>query len=131
MATIVYPALFSPDPSGGFVVTFPDFVSCNTQGENEADALLMAKDVLALYVDTLCANGLPVPPPSPLHALKPAPGCYVTLVDADPERYAAERRNRAIRRTVSIPQWMDERAAQDHVSLSKVLQAALAEQFAK
>ena len=43
-----YPAIFTPEEDGGFSVVFPDLESCYTCGDNMADALIMAEDVLAL-----------------------------------------------------------------------------------
>ncbi|MDR0896990.1 MAG: type II toxin-antitoxin system HicB family antitoxin [Oscillospiraceae bacterium] len=126
---VIYPAHFHPNEDASITVQFPDLPGCITEGKNEANALFMARDALALYIDTLRMCGEPVPPPSPAQSVPPEVGSCLVFIDADPEIYARERRNRAIRRTVSIPQWMDERAASEHISLSKVLQAALAAQF--
>ena len=47
MSKYVYPAVLTPE-KGGYFVNFPDIESCYTQGDDLADALEMAKDVLAL-----------------------------------------------------------------------------------
>lgn len=58
-----YPATFTPD-TGGFVVTFRDIPEAITQGDNEADAIDMAKDVLLSSVEFYFAAKREVPMPS-------------------------------------------------------------------
>jgi antitoxin HicB len=65
---MLYPAQFLPD-TGGFVVTFRDIPEAITQGDDEAEAVMMAKDVLLLSMEVYFDNKRPVPLPS-----APAPG---------------------------------------------------------
>lgn len=58
-----YPAHFLPD-TGGFVVTFRDIPEAITQGDDEADAVDMAKDVLLSSMDVYFEDQRPVPLPS-------------------------------------------------------------------
>lgn len=58
-----YPATLTPD-NGGFVVTFRDIPEAITQGDDEADALAMAKDALVTAMDFYFEDRRPVPPPS-------------------------------------------------------------------
>ena len=58
-----YPATFTPD-TGGFVVTFRDIPEAITQGDDEADALAMAKDVLLSAMEVYFDEKRQVPPPS-------------------------------------------------------------------
>lgn len=58
-----YPATFTPE-TGGFVVTFRDIPEAITQGDDEADALEMARDVLLSAMDFYFEDKRPVPPPS-------------------------------------------------------------------
>lgn len=58
-----YPVMLTPQPEGGFVVTFPDVPEAITQGEDEYESLLYAVDALetalSLYVDQ--RKSLPLP----------------------------------------------------------------------
>ncbi len=58
-----YPAHFWPD-TGGYVVTFRDIPEAITQGDNEAEAIEMAKDVLLSAIDVYVDSKRPVPMPS-------------------------------------------------------------------
>ena len=57
-----YTILLHPDPEeGGYTVTVPALEGCVTQGETLEEAIAMAKDAIHLYIETLIAEGLPVP----------------------------------------------------------------------
>ena len=62
--TMKYPATFTPDVDGGFVVTFHDIPETITQGEDEADAMFMARDVLREAMGVYFDEKRPVPMPS-------------------------------------------------------------------
>lgn len=62
-----YPARFEPDhEAGGYVVTFRDIPEAITQGDDEAEAMAMAEDVLMSSMDFYLDDKRPVPPPSAL-----------------------------------------------------------------
>ena len=125
----VYPAIFHPNEDGSITVTFPDLPGCTTEGKDLPDALRMARDCLALFLDTQDELGIDTAPPSATGSIIPEAGEYVTLIDADPEVYRRKRLSKAVKRTLSIPEWMDTAANQAGLSLSKVLQDALNDRF--
>lgn len=128
---VIYPALFKPHDDGSITVTFPDLPGCITEGKSIGNALYMARDALALWTDTTKMIGGDIPAPSAIGDIKAGAGEFVSLIDADPTKYERERKNKAVKRTVSLPAWMDENATKEHLSLSKVLQEALEERFAE
>ncbi len=57
-----YTIILHPDmDEGGYTVTVPALSGCVTQGETLEEAIAMAKDAIRLYIDTLIADGEPVP----------------------------------------------------------------------
>ncbi len=57
-----YTIILDPDPEeGGYTVTVPALPGCVTQGETIEEAIAMAKDAIHLYIETLIADGEPVP----------------------------------------------------------------------
>jgi predicted RNase H-like HicB family nuclease len=57
-----YTIILHPDPEeGGYTVTVPALPGCVTQGETLEEAITMAKDAIRLHVETLIAEGEPVP----------------------------------------------------------------------
>lgn len=124
MAEYVYPAIFHPNADdGSYTITFPDLPGCITEGKSIGNALYMAQDALRVWLQFTLDEKAPVPSPSDMEQVRPAPGEFVNLVRAD------VRDNRAVRRTVSIPQWMDEQVSAAGISLSRVLQDALKERL--
>jgi antitoxin HicB len=57
----IYPALFHPEPDGGFLVTFPDVPEAITQGDDLADARASASDALGLALRGYLVHGRPLP----------------------------------------------------------------------
>ena len=120
-----YPALLIPE-EGLYNVVFPDLPDCYTCGDDAADAAFMASDALSGYLAHCEARGeKPKAPSEPEKTVVPA-GALLTMVVADTEAYRRKVNNRAVRKTLTIPAWMNEEAQARHLNFSKVLQDALA-----
>lgn len=61
MTQRTYRILMTREPEGGFTVNVPALPGCVTFGENIDHAMEMAKEAIALYVETLQAEGDAVP----------------------------------------------------------------------
>jgi antitoxin HicB len=62
MSEYTYTIILEPDPDeGGYTVTVPALPGCVTQGETIEEAIVMAKDAIRLFIETLMAEGEPVP----------------------------------------------------------------------
>ena len=82
MAKYVYPAIFTPE-NEGYSVTFPDINACFTQGEDMADALDAAADVLCLSLYNMEENGKEIPTASDIKAIQTEGDAFVSLVSCD------------------------------------------------
>lgn len=109
-----------------FIATCPDF-NIDTQGRDVADAIEMARDAISLCGITKQDMGQATPKPGEM----PTAGSneIVTLVVVDFDAYRRAQETRAVRKTVSIPAWMNDKAAEQGLSLSRVLQDALTDQL--
>ena len=123
MAKYVYPAVFHPNEDGSFTILFPDLPGCISEGKSLENALYMAGDALTQWAAYLTGKKESLPAPSEMQAIHCENGEFVNLIRAD------VRDDRAVRRTVSIPKWMDDRASEIGLSLSRVLQDALKEKL--
>ena len=121
----VYPAIFTPEEEGGYSVLFPDVPSCYTQGKDLADAMFMAEDVLALMLYGLEDEGKPIPDPTPLSEIATSGNEVATLVKADTMEYRKMFNSKAVKKTLTIPGWLNEQAEKANVNFSKLLQDAL------
>lgn len=62
MSEYQYTIILDPDlEEGGYTVTVPALPGCVTQGETIEEAIAMAKDAIRLYIETLLADGQPIP----------------------------------------------------------------------
>ncbi|MBK7382420.1 MAG: type II toxin-antitoxin system HicB family antitoxin [Flavobacteriales bacterium] len=61
MSQLTYRILMTREPEGGFTVNVPALPGCVTFGETIEHAMAMAKEAIELYVETLQAEGEPVP----------------------------------------------------------------------
>jgi antitoxin HicB len=120
----VFPAIFVED-EGSIAVEFPDLKNCFTQGENMVDALEMASDVLSAKLVFMEDNGETIPAPTPIDQLSLEHGEYSTLVMADTLAYRKANSTKSVKKTLTIPSWLNEAAEKQSVNFSQVLQEAL------
>ena len=120
---MVYPVVFTPAKEGGYDVYIPDFDK-NTQGDDLADAIDMARDAIEMmgvyYEDEKKA----IPPPTDINVIDKAGG-VVTLISADFAAYRKKKETRVIKKTLSIPSWLNVEAEAAGINFSATLQEAL------
>ena len=122
MAKYVYPAIFHIEDEGGYSVDFPD-LPCATQGENLADAIDMAEDALALLLYSYELDGKEVPIATDIKKIKTSD--VVSYISCDTFEYRKKINSRAVKKTLSIPEWLNEQAIEANLNFSQVLQEAL------
>ncbi|MDD3270564.1 MAG: type II toxin-antitoxin system HicB family antitoxin [Syntrophomonadaceae bacterium] len=118
----VYPVVLTPAETG-YVVYVPD-LKINTEGEDIADAIEMARDAIGLWAICEEDMGRSIPEPSPEYP-EHSPEEIVTLVDIDIDAYRRANDNRTIRKNLTLPSWLNERAEKAGVNFSQVLQDGL------
>ncbi len=123
----VYPVIFEDAEEGGYVVTIPDIPCCFTQGEDMADAIFMAEDVIAMMLAEYEDEGKPVPTPSKIEDVKTTG--IVSLVRADTDEWRKLVDNKAVKKTLSIPGWLNRKAERAAINFSQTLQDALCQKL--
>ena len=116
-----YPAIMHQD-EGRYWVEFPDLEGCFSDGDTMAEAAVNAEEALGAYLCSLMERELEIPGPSDILSLTPEDG-FTTLVATDPQKY--HRSTRAVKKTLTIPEWLNNEAEKRHVNFSSVLQQAL------
>lgn len=123
MNTLFYFALFHTAEEGGFWVSFPDFPACFTQGETLEETYAMAVDALGLCVSEYTSKDLPKPSlPSDISVPE---GATLALVSLDLAAYRRKHNTKAVKKTLSIPEWLNEEALSLGLNFSQILQEAL------
>ena len=120
-----YPAVFSKEDNGYFV-KFPDIHPCYTEGATLEEAAILAKDVLESRIEVALMRGETLPAPSDVDTLS---GDKVMLIVGDVENI--KNMNRYVRKTLSIPYWLNAAAEEQHINFSGVLQEALKERIGR
>ncbi|MFY9134709.1 MAG: type II toxin-antitoxin system HicB family antitoxin [Bacillota bacterium] len=129
MAKYIYPAVFDPNECGGYTITFPDLPGCVTEGDTLDDAIRMASEALALHLYGMERDGDEISSPSKPTSVHLPSDAFVTLVTARTEPIRDEIRNKSIKKTLTIPQWLNEEAEKEGINFSQVLQYALKEKL--
>ena len=131
MARYAFPAVFqkAPEEEGGYTVKFPDIPNCFTQGEDIPDVLDAAADALCLMLYDMEENRKDIPVPSDISGISAPQGGFVSLVACDTLEYRKFFDKKAIKKTLTIPNWLNTLAERANVNFSAVLQEALMEKL--
>ena len=124
MKKLFYPAVFHKAEEGGFWVSFPDIPECLTEGDDIQQAYEMAVDALGLALTSRMESGEEIPISSGITGAGAEDGVLV-LVEFDLEAYNRKYNSRSVKKTLSIPEWLNEAAMKQNINFSQVLQEAL------
>ena len=124
---VVYPVIFTKLDKG-YMAFVPD-MEINTQGDDLAEAIYMARDAIGLVGLDMQDDEKELPRPTSLEEVEHQPGEIVSLVDVDLTAYRKAHEQRTVRRNVSLPSWLNERADEAGINVSAVLQKALRQEL--
>lgn len=125
MAKYVYPAVFTQEEDGGYSIRFPDIPGCYTSGTSLEDGVFMANDALCLMLYDMEEREIDIPPASDIGKVETEKDEFVTLVACDTVEYRKFFNNRAVKKTLTIPAWLNTLAEREDINFSSVLQKAL------
>jgi predicted RNase H-like HicB family nuclease len=125
----VYPACFYPEDDGRFSVEFVDF-ELATFGEDIAEAMYMAADAAAGRILELLKDGEKLPGPTSAKKIKPDdPRGFVSLVYIDLDSLKPNHDETLVKKTLTIPSWLNKAAVQKKINFSALLKDALLEKI--
>ncbi len=127
MNKLFYPALFHEAEEGGFWITFPDIPECMTQGEDMQEAYEMAVEALGLALAEKEGEKKQIPVASNPQDIQIEPNSFLVVIEFDMAEYRRKHCSRAVKKTLSIPEWLNEAAIRQNINFSQVLQEALLE----
>lgn len=132
----VYPAVFFKE-NNGYSVIFPDLNYLSTCGETVDEAVSMAVDCLAGHLFWLQQEGKAIPSPSDITSINPtniakelgfqyeAKETFLNMVSVDVIQYAKIHFEKSVKKTLTIPAWLNKAALEQNINFSQVLQNAL------
>ena len=125
----VYPAVFEAADEGGYVVYFPDLLTGAAQGED----LIECMDAAEMFLgDAMCFiedEKRAMPKPTRMSDIKAGNGDILTLVSVDTMEYRRKYENKAVKKTLTIPSWLNAAAETADINFSQTLQRALREEL--
>lgn len=129
MKKIFYPAVFIPEDDGAFTVTFPDIPSCITCGDYMDQSYEMAFEALGLVLSFMEDKKELIPEPSSPQNIKLEEGQFLVVIEFDMIAYKRRTESKAVKKTLTIPSWLNDAALEKNVNFSQVLQDALMEKL--
>jgi len=127
MGKYYFPAIFDPgtEKEEGFTITFPDLPGCITEGSDMDEAVYMAKDVLAGFLYGMEEDGDEIPAPSNPSNIDLPKGAFISIVEVRTDYIRDEIENKAVKKTLTIPKWLNDAAENENINFSQLLQFAI------
>lgn len=124
---LIYPACFYPFSKGnGYTVVVPDLPGCVTEWSSLEEAIQMGIDVACGWILTSIEDGEELPKPSNLKNIElEYDNGFVNYLVLNIDEYAKSYGNTSIKKTLSIPNWLNTLAEKQNINFSQVLQTAL------
>lgn len=120
----IYPAIFVY-ADDGISISFPDLPGCFSCASSDEEALSMAKEALGLHLYGMEEDNDEIPSPTSINKIPLEPNQAVVLIEVLMPSTREAIENYSIKKTLTIPQWLNKLAIEKKVNFSHVLQAAL------
>lgn len=125
-----FPAFFYYDDDG-ISIEFPDLPGCLPCAQTSEEAFRNAKEALGLHLFGLEQDGDPIPAPTPVKELHPEDGAVIAMVDVFMPSVRDRINNKVVKKTLTLPSWLNREAEAANVNFSLVLQEGLKQYLGK
>lgn len=113
----------------GISITFPDLPGCVSHGDNERDAMKKAKEVLMLHLYGMEVDNDEIPAATTLKDVKCEGKEIIALIEVFMPPFRERQNKHFVKKTLSIPFWLNAEAENMGVNFSQTLQEALKQQL--
>lgn len=120
----VYPAIFRQKDSQ-VVILFPDFDGCLSSAKDMQDAPYQAREVLGLHLVGYEDENMSIPPPTRIDDIKLQDNEIAFLVEVFMPAFRDKIKTAFIKKTLSIPAYLNALGEKNNINFSKVLQDAI------
>ena len=127
---LTYPAIIYKG-EGGYSVEVPDLPGCTSGGASLAEAILRGVDAASGWVLTELEDGKPAPKASPVDSIHPEAGGFISVLVLDMDTYTEKYGDKAVRKNLTIPAWLNTFAESKKINFSQVLQDSLTALYEK
>ena len=122
----IYPAIFDY-AEDGISISFPDLPGCISCAKTDEEALYMAKDALGLYIACSEEDNEELNEPSKLNEIDLNKNQRVVLIEVNMPLFREAVQNTSVKKTLTIPKWINDLAERNNINFSQVLQLAIKE----
>ncbi len=123
-----FPAIITFDVDG-ISVEFPDLPGCLTCANDTFEAAKNAKECLGLHLYAMEEDNDIIPQPTPVNKIDCKKNEVIMLIEVYMPFYREAIENQAIKKTLTIPKWLNVACEKNNINFSQVLQKALKEQL--
>lgn len=124
---LIYPAIFHEEDNAVWV-EFPDLEGCQTYGDTIEECIIYAQEALEGYAESVVDRGMKLPAASDIKKIETNnPHALIIPIYCDFKKYE----KKSVKKTLTIPQWLNEKAMQSNINFSETLQNALIEKLYK
>ncbi len=125
MDRYIYVAIFTKD-NDVYNISFPDLPGCYTYGVTIEEAYNMAKEALELHLYGMEDDGDEIPTPTSAEAIQiNNKKSFTTLVEAYMPLVRNQMLNKSVKKTLTIPKWLNDLAEKHNINFSQLLQDSL------
>ena len=125
MKKLFFPALFHTAEEGGFWISFPDFPECLTEGDDMEQAYEMAVDALGLCIEDRLNAKETLPEATAPDCVTIEDNSFLIVIEFDQLAYRKKHNTKTVKKTLTIPEWLNEEAISRNINFSQTLQEAL------
>ncbi len=118
---LVYPAVFHKEENA-YWVEFPDLTGCQSYGSTLVESMENAQEALFGYASVLLDESVILPKASDIATITLGDNCFASLVTCDLNQY---KNSKAVKKKLTIPSWLNDRATSLGINFSQTLQDAL------
>lgn len=126
MDRYIYVAIFTKDNNNMYNVSFPDLPGCYTYGATIEESFNMAKEALELHLYGMEDDGDEIPTPTSAEIIQVEDiNEFTTLVEAYMPLVRSQMLNKSVKKTLTIPKWLNDLAERYNINFSQLLQDSL------
>ena len=120
----IYPSIFYFD-NDGISVEFPDLEGCFTCGDTTQEAMAMAKEAMGLHLFGMEEDNETIPEPTDIRDIKLKDNQSIVLIEVYMPIIREAINNQSVKKTLTIPRWLNNLAEKNNINFSQLLQSAL------
>ncbi|MGM9977410.1 MAG: type II toxin-antitoxin system HicB family antitoxin [Clostridium sp.] len=120
----IYPSIFSFDDDG-ISVEFPDLEGCFTCGDTTQEAITNAKEAMGLHLFGMEEDNETIPTPTDIKDIKLEDNQSIVLIEVYMPIIREAINNQSVKKTLTIPRWLNNLAEKNNINFSQLLQSAL------